>query len=86
MIGSHKIFCYITLHPGRDFFLPFFTHVHRLYDAAVFARLARWQLYLRPKVFIDTKSLFYFQSMIGHVNINLYWAPLPVPSFNYICL
>ena len=49
VIGSHKIYCYITLQPGRDF-SPYFLHMHRLYDAAAlpgsrqFARLARWQL------------------------------------------
>ena len=33
VIGSQKIYCYITLHPGRDF-SPYFLHVHGLYDAA----------------------------------------------------
>ena len=53
VIGSHKIYCYITLHPGRDFFslLPIYSYtcigsmMMPPRQARVFARLARWQLY-----------------------------------------
>ena len=48
VIGSHKIYCYVTLHPGRFFLPAFYMCIGFMMllprQARVFARLARWQL------------------------------------------
>ena len=44
VIGPHGIYCYITLHPGQDFFsLLFGSIMLPSYQAHIFACLAYWQ-------------------------------------------